>query len=266
MDPWNQFLGSNLSYDLNIVSYYEEEEEDIRLTPTYRNVLMNGNYRDILLGITRNRYEGAYEETNEETNPNEDANINEDTNRDTNEEANREADRGITVCPICSQSVSSREIGYHILDNHPALFTVMLSTYLNPLVGTFQTPLDEIDDVEDNGFDLYSYYSNLCDSIGYETVGVDNIDASVPKIDEVEPDTKCPICLETFEENEREFRRVNNCKHEFCQDCTQTWFSKHKKCPVCMQEVQMAERSISSSPSANSIASSALSVSSIPST
>ena len=252
MDPWNRFGGSNSSYDLNIVSYYEEDEDEIGLTPTYRNVLMNGNYRDVVLGITRNPYEGTDEETNRETN--------EETN------PNEEANRGISVCPICSQSVSSREIGYHILDNHPALFTVMLSTYLNPLVGTFQTPLDEIDDVEDNGFDLYSYYSNLCDSIGYETVGVDNIDLSVPKIDTVEPDTKCPICLETFEENEREFRRVKYCKHEFCQDCAQTWFSKHKKCPVCMQEVQMAERSMSSSPSANSIASSALSVSSIPST
>jgi hypothetical protein len=188
-------------------------------------------------------------------------------------------------CPLCSQFFSIRNYGYHILNEHPSLFTVLLSTYLQPLTEpqlqdanpTTNTPnavntfdeldgLDGVDEMEDTSFDFYSYYSNLCDMIGYELVGVDNLDKHAPILDTIEDELKCPVCLETFEENKRLFRRIERCKHEFCDDCASTWFSKHKKCPICMQEVQMADKSISESPSANSMASSALSASSAPST
>lgn len=171
-------------------------------------------------------------------------------------------------CPVCSQYFNVRNYGFHILQDHPALFSVILSTYLNPILETNldTTNLEELDVMEDEDFDYYNYYSNLCEMIGYETIGITDIDKYVPVIEQPESDLKCPICLETFEENKRTFRRTKLCKHEFCNECSITWFGKHKKCPVCIQEVQMAERSISESPSANSIASSPLSPSSIPST
>lgn len=166
-------------------------------------------------------------------------------------------------CPICSEYFSVQEFGYHILQDHPALFTVILSTYFNPITET--NTLDELDGMEDD-FDYYSYYSNLCEIIGYETIGITDLDKYAPIIVKPDIDLKCPICLETFEENNQAFRQTKLCKHDFCDGCATTWFGKHKKCPVCMQEIQMADKSISESPSANSIASSPLSPSSTPST
>lgn len=51
----------------------------------------------------------------------------------------------------------------------------------------------------------------------------------------VEP-TKCPICLEDFEEGEK-FRKIK-CKHTFCDECLEDWLEENKKCPVCMIEIE----------------------------
>ena len=44
----------------------------------------------------------------------------------------------------------------------------------------------------------------------------------------------CPICFDDFPKNTKilEFE----CKHSFCEECSEEWFKENTKCPVCSHE------------------------------
>uniref|UniRef100_A0A668RXJ2 E3 ubiquitin-protein ligase Topors n=1 Tax=Oreochromis aureus TaxID=47969 RepID=A0A668RXJ2_OREAU len=49
--------------------------------------------------------------------------------------------------------------------------------------------------------------------------------------EEASPDSKCPICLDRF--NNLAF--LDRCKHRFCFPCIQEWSHKKPECPLCKQ-------------------------------
>ena len=80
--------------------------------------------------------------------------------------------------------------------------------------------------------DSYESYTELDNSI--VKVGLDmNTVSSRIELNEL---TKCPICLEDFE-NGTQFRKVK-CNHLFCEECLEDWLEENKKCPVCMNELE----------------------------
>lgn len=145
----------------------------------------------------------------------------------------------IMECPLCRLLFPAEDYLIHLMRNHTLTFLILMNQYYN---------LEYNDD-----FNTYDYYLELCETIGNYEVGIDDLDKYMPKI---ETNEKCIICLESFEENPREFRKIHKCSHIFCDSCCNQWFKKSKKCPLCMQEVQISSNAIESSDSSSSFLSS----------
>jgi hypothetical protein len=126
-----------------------------------------------------------------------------------------------------------------------------------PWLDYFYVPV-ELDAVDD-----YEYNTMLGELMGCVEVGVSDIDLVSERIevDEILEDDfeRCPICQETADELAARGLRKTICGHAFCDACLSQWLAKHKKCPICMQDLQdlcdaaAAAHAESSSKSANSI-------------
>ena len=80
--------------------------------------------------------------------------------------------------------------------------------------------------------DSYESYTVLDDSVVKVGLEMDKVSSSI----ELTEQTKCPICLDDFE-NGTQFRKVK-CNHLFCEECLEDWLEENKKCPVCMNELE----------------------------
>ena len=56
-------------------------------------------------------------------------------------------------------------------------------------------------------------------------------------------DCKCPICLESINNNEI-CRVINTCGHKFHINCIDTWFEKNIKCPICRIDLRDVDTTI----------------------
>ena len=81
------------------------------------------------------------------------------------------------------------------------------------------------------GIDDYTELTNLSETIGNVEIGIDNPDEYFKKT--VNIGFKCPICYNTCENT-----MITSCNHEICADCTKEWYSKNKKCVICMNEIK----------------------------
>jgi hypothetical protein len=55
----------------------------------------------------------------------------------------------------------------------------------------------------------------------------------------VEDDATCSICQETFRgDGSGPLRRIRHCNHTFHQNCIDTWFGSHVRCPVCRYDIR----------------------------
>lgn len=67
-------------------------------------------------------------------------------------------------------------------------------------------------------------------------------------------DTRCPIVLEDFEDNER-IKQIVECGHIFKPEPLLLWFSRHTECPICRCDLKMNreshDASFNSIPNAN---------------
>lgn len=154
-------------------------------------------------------------------------------------------------CTICGEIIASTDIMSHMLTEHPH-YIAMWAAFLAPavseddVVSWIQTQYD-LYGIE---ADSYEYYTQLCDSIGNHYVGVEDVESAAPAViasSESYKGERCPICLEPLESSIYA-RRTKTCRHIFCGPCIETWFEKHKSCPVCKCDVtdQMASISTSS--------------------
>ena len=89
-----------------------------------------------------------------------------------------------------------------------------------------------VDDIIINpGIDNYTELTNLSETIGNVEIGIDNPDEYFKKT--VNIGFKCPICYNICENT-----MITSCNHEICADCTKEWYSKNKKCVICMNEIK----------------------------
>jgi len=146
-------------------------------------------------------------------------------------------------CPLCGLLFPAEDYLIHLMRNHTMTFLILMNQYYNNL---------EYND----DYNTYDYYLELCEIMGNYEIGIDDLDKYMPKIEcNDKCNDKCTICLESFEDNPRDFRKIITCSHTFCDSCCQQWFKKSKKCPLCMQEAQISSNAIESSESSSSFTS-----------
>ncbi len=87
----------------------------------------------------------------------------------------------------------------------------------------------------------YEYNLQLAERIGRVDIGIANLDEIseyVPKpFDERKDDDICPICRDNIGGEEGLARKML-CGHEFCDVCISEWLSKHKRCPICIKDLE----------------------------
>jgi hypothetical protein len=108
----------------------------------------------------------------------------------------------------------------------------------NPLYEYLFVPFDHMDHAHNND---YEFNLMLEEIIGNVEVGVDDIDQVAPVLlaseyHALQSEMSCPICQEAMQGCV--IIRRTLCNHYFCDACISTWFATHKKCPICMQDVQ----------------------------
>lgn len=166
------------------------------------------------------------------------------------------------LCPICNQNVNIIDYFFHMRIDHPLLLTTMAAIMI-PDINE-----DELIDIvyyNDNNYNnninynynynndnnyTYENLSELCEQLGNVNIGITDIDnVSTPTIyiDDIKnkDDNKCSICLDNFEiiqnNSDNYIRKINICKHKFCNTCISTWLSKHKTCPICKIDLSEVE-------------------------
>lgn len=139
-------------------------------------------------------------------------------------------------CPVCEQHVPADEFLLHAMYQHPQFFVVWASfsmpTFIPSLTSFVDDDSADIDDMS------YEELLQLCDSIGYHTIGVNDIEKVTQTCvkTSLDNDWTCPICLEPSCEDDV-YRKITKCGHVFCAECIHKWLRSHKTCPVCKQDV-----------------------------
>lgn len=156
---------------------------------------------------------------------------------------NQEVDYGDAevVCPFCEAHVPAPQFQQHLHTDHIDTFIALMSTMfpessVTEIVRVFVTQEEEEDTYED--------LLELCDTIGYHKVGIENIEEVAPIKDSLEHEM-CPICIS---EELTTKRQIVTCGHVFCDECLSKWFKENRWCPLCKKEAQIASISRSSSP------------------
>lgn len=88
--------------------------------------------------------------------------------------------------------------------------------------------------------DEYEYNLRVAERLGKVEVGLSTEDIfNVSKTpDIIETDDICPICRDNLEIKERVSCLELVCKHKYCRDCITKWLEAHKRCPVCMIDLE----------------------------
>ena len=87
----------------------------------------------------------------------------------------------------------------------------------------------------DNSSGTYDYLRNLTAELGDVKVGVKDLSKiSTIHLYSSNLTNECIICRE----DKTRFLEMNYCKHTFCGDCCNNWFSENKKCPICQKEYE----------------------------
>ena len=149
------------------------------------------------------------------------------------------------VCPVCNQSITLFDYFLHIREQHPLLLNTLASLMMPEMDGEYI--INNIYQTDEPEY-TYENLTELCDRIGNVKIGVKNIDDISSATIYVESentnndDSKCSICLETFnsiQNNSNNYiRKINKCKHKFCNDCISVWLNDHKTCPICKIEIE----------------------------
>lgn len=137
-------------------------------------------------------------------------------------------------CALCLMSYPSTEYFTHLLEEHYDIFISLLTTYYPEIESSLfiqlmrQYLFHQLEEESNN----YEYLLNLCNTIGYHTIGVTNIENVANECILTE---RCPICLDKIE---KEGYQTKKCHHEFCKECFKQWTDDHKSCPLCKTELE----------------------------
>jgi hypothetical protein len=129
---------------------------------------------------------------------------------------------------------------FHFITEHPSFIAMnalfMQDTHARQYYEQIEN--ETINYMLDHNMIDYEGLQELCDNIGYEKVGVDDI-KQVTKTKfkkDIPKDENCSICMESFHDKKRNVYLVN-CNHYFCFECIDKWLKENKGCPICKQEV-----------------------------
>lgn len=123
----------------------------------------------------------------------------------------------------------------------------LIRTQLNPQPISNNEPLIPINNhlttypLNISDYDLNNLLVDLMG--GNVEVGVSNIKDVISNCEnnELSETDVCPICRETFislKDENINICTTKKCNHKYCEPCINTWLSKHKKCPICMCELE----------------------------
>ena len=153
------------------------------------------------------------------------------------------ADLEYKHCELCNQDIHITDYFFHCVTQHPGYVTV--SSLLIPQ-DDIQTYFDNIYEMTVNyllDHDLLNYegIQRICDIVGYEKTGIEDIDRVTTKKDKnlIDPEDECSICMDLL--IEKEVLSINKCKHAFCRDCLKLWLEEKKQCPMCKQDIEEEE-------------------------
>ena len=93
---------------------------------------------------------------------------------------------------------------------------------------------------EEIAMDDYEFNVMLSELMGNVNTGVRDMSAVLKDTQWAgDGDEVCVICQEKFAEIATDGQIVETCcGHMFCRKCIETWFAKHKKCPICQCDVE----------------------------
>ena len=158
-----------------------------------------------------------------------------------------EYEEHIRTCRINTQPSSF--FSYHDMDS--GVFNIQLpnlhdlffpgrdpsNTHTTFTIITFSEP-EEIQVMSE-----YEVNMLLSEMIGNVEKGINDIDSVCSVVDKSELDADhqddlCPICRENISSTNDVVIVRTICNHLFCKDCIQGWLKAHKKCPVCMIDLE----------------------------
>ena len=156
-------------------------------------------------------------------------------------DSNASQERGPNVpvhtCALCMMSYPITDYFTHLVEEHYDIFLSLLATYCPDVESSLFIHLLRrfvSDHFDEDEMDNYEFLLELCNTIGYQSVGVSDLQKVVTECTLSE---RCPICLD---ETEKEGYQTNKCHHEFCKDCLIQWTNDHKSCPLCKTELEEA--------------------------
>ena len=152
-------------------------------------------------------------------------------------ESNSQPQVATHTCALCLMSYPITDYFTHLVEEHYDIFLSLLATYCPDVESSLFIHLLRrfvSDHFDEDEMDNYEFLLELCNTIGYQSVGVSDLQKVVTECTLSE---RCPICLD---ETEKEGYQTNKCHHEFCKDCLIQWTNDHKSCPLCKTELEEA--------------------------
>lgn len=137
-------------------------------------------------------------------------------------------------CALCMMSYPVTDFFNHLVDEHYDVFISLLATYCPDIESSLFIQLMRrfvLQQFEEE-FNDYEYLLELCNAMGYHTIGISNIENVATYFTLTE---RCPICLD---ETQKEGYQTKKCRHEFCKECFRKWTNDHKSCPLCKTELE----------------------------
>lgn len=154
-------------------------------------------------------------------------------------------------CPLCSNVVLFNDYFTHLHDEHPVPYHFWLYYSLPEPLGGIESYDDTVADAYDVDRMSYEELLDLCQTIGNHTIGLTEAQkeqatmAYHPTPEESQVPPRCTICLMEATESPTVVR-LRHCGHIHCKECIYEWLTRHKTCPVCIQEVLPEKLSLES--------------------
>jgi hypothetical protein len=137
-------------------------------------------------------------------------------------------------CKVCNQEIEGDYL-FHLITSHLDTYISMMSVYFP------QLEVDDVLELVNQYVEMYTSDNNyenlmeLCDNIGYYKKGINNIDTVCKKVEVVNTEETCPVCLEML--LNKDTYKIKTCKHIFCKECITKWLSDNISCPICKNEL-----------------------------
>jgi hypothetical protein len=218
-------LGSNLDYSPLTTPFYRFRYDDETLgmieIPIPMNILQT------VSNAARMRSSGS----NVEADGNDDENYDDEEENDDNDDINAEGYNGETL------SNELLQIGRSVMPFTQLQLEIIQLT--NPIALS----------TDDN----YEFNMLLSEIIGKVEHGIEDVSKVTTLVDQstLTQEDMCSICQESVSQVSEEDRREivkTLCNHYFCLECLKPWLSKHRTCPLCMQNMlDMLQPNMSSS-------------------